>query len=456
MKNYNKFQIAFYRESTLDLVNRFNDIQKREWNLEHFFLELNVQIGHVYYVLLKAEEQKDLCKEEFRNLWSIQDEIADVLMSLISIDFFLNTKCEKKRKDIVHEMSVLEVITHMSILSSQMCDSFMRMQQYKQSLGRTDTQEQEFIADRLGLLFGYCEFIAYFFGFEINTVYKKMLEDANSYINGIEENTYSGRYCTCIRINDRIYKRVSSKTIQNESLEAYGNIIQNYIGDLRKNGWKVADTIVYQRDGGLCVEQEFVKGMRLDFFLHLRAKMLAVDSSKNEILTLYDKLSGNIIEMYIRNPSIRIDSNICNFIVNEKKDLILIDVIPVIYLNAGKEDIIENKYLYRLKVDVLFQLFSLTYYFMKNILQAINEEDIEIAKKIVKDIMDKLGRVMEKINSQKDLRDILKNKRENWPFGEKIAILYDFANDDTSDKANLDKVFEWSFTNLINGERAGK
>ena len=136
--------------------------------------------------------------------------------------------------------------------------------------------------------------------------------------------------------------------------------------------------------------------------------------------------------MYIRNPSIRIDSNICNFIVNEKKDLILIDVIPVIYLNVGKEDIIENKYLYRLKVDVLFQLFALTYYFLKNILQAINEEDIEIAKKIVKDIMDKLGRVMGKINSQKDLRDTLKNNRENWPFGEKIAILYDFANDDTS------------------------
>ena len=111
--------------------------------------------------------------------------------------------------------------------------------------------------------------------------------------------------------------------------------------------------------------------------------------------------------MYIRNPSIRIDSNISNFIVNEKKDLILIDVIPVIYLNVGKEDIIENKYLYRLKVDVLFQLFALTYYFLKNILQAINEEDIEIAKKIVKDIMDKLGRVMGKINSQKDLRDTL-------------------------------------------------
>ena len=162
-----------YRDSTLDLVNRFNDIQKREWNLEHFFLELNVQIGHVYYVLLKAEKQKKLCKEEFRNLWSIQDEIADVLMSLISIDFFLNTKCEKKCKNIVHEMSALEVVMHMSILSSQMCDSFMRMQQYKQSLGRTDTQEQEFIADRLGLLFGYCEFIANFFGFEINTVYKK-------------------------------------------------------------------------------------------------------------------------------------------------------------------------------------------------------------------------------------------------------------------------------------------
>ena len=196
--------------------------------------------------------------------------------------------------------------------------------------------------------------------------------------------------------------------------------------------------------------------MRLDFFLNLRAKMLAVDSSKNEILTLYDKLSDNIIEMYIRNPSIRIDSNICNFIVNEKKDLILIDVIPVIYLNVGKEDIIENKYLYRLKVDVLFQLFALTYYFLKNILQAINEEDIEIAKKIVKDIMDKLGRVMGKINSQKDLRDTLKNNRENWPFGEKIAILYDFANDDTSKKANLDKVFEWSFTNLINGESAEK
>ena len=46
--------------------------------------------------------------------------------------------------------------------------------------------------------------------------------------------------------------------------------------------------------------------------------------------------------------------------------------------------------------------------------------------------MDKLGRVMGKINSQKDLRDTLKNNRENWPFGEKIAILYDFANDDTS------------------------
>lgn len=455
MKKYNEFKISLYRDSTLDLVNRFNDIQKREWNLEHFFLELNVQIGHVYYVLLKAEKQKKLCKEKFRNLWSIQDEIADVLMSLISIDFFLNTKCEKKCKNIVHEMSALEVVMHISILSSQMCDSFMRMQQYKQSLGRTDTQEQEFIADRLGLLFGYCEFIANFFGFEINTVYKKMLEDANSYINGIE-NTYSGRYCTCIRRNDRIYKHVSSKTIQNESLEAYGNKIQNYIGDLRKNGWKVADTIVYQRDGGLCVEQEFVKGMRLDFFLNLRAKMLAVDSSKNEILTLYDKLSDNIIEMYIRNPSIRIDSNICNFIVNEKKDLILIDVIPVIYLNVGKEDIIENKYLYRLKVDVLFQLFALTYYFLKNILQAINEEDIEIAKKIVKDIMDKLGRVMGKINSQKDLRDTLKNNRENWPFGEKIAILYDFANDDTSKKANLDKVFEWSFTNLINGESAEK
>ena len=44
--------------------------------------------------------------------------------------------------------------------------------------------------------------------------------------------------------------------------------------------------------------------------------------------------------------------------------------------------------------------------------------------------MDKLGRVMGKINSQKDLRDTLKNNRENWPFGEKIAILYDFANDE--------------------------
>ena len=70
--------------------------------------------------------------------------------------------------------------------------------------------------------------------------------------------------------------------------------------------------------------------------------------------------------------------------------------------------------------------------------------------------MDKLGRVMGKINSQKDLRDTLKNNRENWPFGEKIAILYDFAKDDTSKKANLDKVFEWSFTNLINGESAEK
>ena len=44
---------------------------------------------------------------------------------------------------------------------------------------------------------------------------------------------------------------------------------------------------------------------------------------------------------------------------------------------------------------------------------------------------------MGKINSQKDLRDTLKNNRENWPFGEKIAILYDFANDDTSVTTHL-------------------
>lgn len=81
-------------KKTLDLVERFKQVEQKEWGIEGCMIELSKQVGELSRCVMKMEKYYFAQKGE-TNLEEIGDELSDILFMIIRIAKHYNIDLEK-------------------------------------------------------------------------------------------------------------------------------------------------------------------------------------------------------------------------------------------------------------------------------------------------------------------------------------------------------------------------
>ena len=417
--------------------------------MEEYLLELNIQIGHVIYAayydkLLNMEE----VKEKFRDVHNLGDELADVIMQLFTLDYLLGVEFVNQGECKITEKTIRDLILLMPIICGQIQDAYLRAVKYKQGMGRADSEEWDMIGKSLGKLFSLCIQLANLANLDLEREYELMLEDANHYLDSISMKN-DGRYSEIERHSGQIYKTIVISEIKKQYDEQIIlEVMQNYFRQLREEGWKVAELLeVTQKGEDLCIVQKYILGLRLDEYLMHEAKGIIHEKRQLKILGSFEEILSKIINMYISNPNIRVDSNICNFIVDETDSIILVDIFPPILLERMKMEQ-KNEYLNKLEQDIVYQVLTYMYYFCRAVVRGTQSKDYIVMRDLLKKIYGILKRELRKLDL--GVGEDFWMEENYYPFGERLKDLQlMICKEELPEKEQLEALFEWSFAKML-------
>ena len=177
----NLFWETFLIES-ISLLEKYDQLEEREWTPITGIAELIVQIGHLNLVCLGNESCsiKSQIKEPFRELNNIGDEIADVILQCYSL-LYRNKwiSFNSEADDLTDEasISILNRLSCITILAGQIADSMLRVYSYKEKI-LTLQEEKIFIGNRIIRIIKNLFIICKMLELSPEEVYLAMLKDA--------------------------------------------------------------------------------------------------------------------------------------------------------------------------------------------------------------------------------------------------------------------------------------
>lgn len=168
----------------LNLKKRFKATEKKKWDSKVVMLELIVQLGHLTYISNPVNYSMELN----RNIVNFNDEVCDILLQLIT----LTDKLKIKKSELIpveYSFTNLNIaIIDFNSLLGQVSEVIMENDGYRHFKIRKDfINNYYFLVDRINRLFSIVFSIIYFYKIDINMEFKKMLIDANSFLNDYKE-----------------------------------------------------------------------------------------------------------------------------------------------------------------------------------------------------------------------------------------------------------------------------
>jgi len=168
-------------DKALILCKDFDKTKEKEWTPLIYLNELQVQIGHIYNILIK----KKYVNEPNRDFNDLGDEISDVLLQLINLARSLNIDMYDIRKE---KNTTISDFNTLPILLGQLNEIIMEQYGYRFRKDRdTFNNSYDFIKSRIFKMF----IITYNYAkkneLDITNEFDRMLEDANNFLNHFEE-----------------------------------------------------------------------------------------------------------------------------------------------------------------------------------------------------------------------------------------------------------------------------
>ncbi len=180
----NEFISKYYTDS-ITLKEKFKITEKKEWNSLTVLNELQVQIGHVAYIISPNKSYG----EKGRNISEIGDEISDVILQLFSYATKIKIDIRKIQfnEEINNDTINNNIITLLTIIG-QLNEITLEKEKYRHYKIRYGFPKvEQYITSLLKYFFQIIFSIIEQLNINIDKEYKKMLNDANRFLDRYKE-----------------------------------------------------------------------------------------------------------------------------------------------------------------------------------------------------------------------------------------------------------------------------
>ena len=402
-----------YKSECMALKKAFWTFEDNKWSAQTYCLELSIQLNHFIFVTLGDGDVKEMLKENFRNLNDIVDEICDVLYQVINV-MSENDICFERDLECSRELMMDSQRKNIcNILCGQIGDAVLRKEHLKHSVMPVD-KENELILKNcfyiMNIMFCYIEE----FNININEAFSKMLEEARGYIE--QYSVLNDGFHSKIEKREIVEKEILKSRMQKLGYQYKVSdmklLIMEYVDRIKFNNIVVIKPIsVIENDKEIIIQQIHVKGVRLDELIKLECQKT---DYLEKLIDVFVTVISDIVCLYHKDKDIRIDCNLCNFIVsyNDGEYFInLIDIYPPIMISKiDKKTTDENNMVYQLSTDIRLSLYAFLYYFVRTVLRnfiiSTDRDRMEI-KKIVNKLLcegtERIGKI-ECLENEKNLK----------------------------------------------------
>lgn len=432
-----------------ELRKGFYELEQKKWTAIVYWSELFIQLQHFIFATSDIKSRNAI-KESFRNICNIEDEICDVIYQIINILKIYKLKIESNMICNLEYDSESELKEICVVLCGQIGDAILRIDLYKHNNGRTIFLEKELILKNcfyiMYLMFQY----AHSKNINIRNAFNEMTTNAKNYILSFNQ------------FDDGVYSLIEKKEIVVKNIKLnkeweFGFKINNYsiINDI----WQYIEQLRFEKirvirpfsinkqDDNIIIEQLYIKGTRLDDFIKIYINNM---EGINVIQNIFIDIVTDILMLYKSNENIRVDSNLCNFIINDLNNsnytINLVDIYPPVFIN--KTFLLDSNrlnFVYELTTDIQVSITAFLYYYIKNILigiQADTKEDCIM--NIHKAILELVDFTENKLKSIKD-NGKTSNKYSTDYFMQKIFRMLKYFDLGTKEKEELiDEIKLWS------------
>lgn len=167
------------------MVRNFDKLNGYCWTGYDYLLELCVQVGHLSDLIVKGSTT--IPSEPFRKLYSIGDELSDILLQLISFEIFMGHYKNNEKalflcpeENMSQNQDTEDKLSFLYIYLGRLMDSFLRGEKHKQAQNKVD--ENSYMDELCVRMKEVIYSIGSDYGIEISEAYGTMLSDAEKYL----------------------------------------------------------------------------------------------------------------------------------------------------------------------------------------------------------------------------------------------------------------------------------
>ena len=175
-----------YYDKAIELKKMFQITENKKWNQFTVLAELNVQFGHLTYLLSDYKEYGELN----RNIHDLGDELSDVLLQIFSLCW----KCNIDLKNFNYDYSIpkfntcSEAILVFNTVYGQVSEIIMEIEEYRHYKIRYGYSKQnDYLLTNIAKLIEIVFYIGKEFNLDFSYVFDKMFKDSSGFLERYEK-----------------------------------------------------------------------------------------------------------------------------------------------------------------------------------------------------------------------------------------------------------------------------
>lgn len=175
-----------YYDKAIELKKMFQITENKKWNQFTVLAELNVQFGHLTYLLSDYKEYGELN----RNIHDLGDELSDVLLQIFSLCW----KCNIDLKNFNYDYSIpkfntcSEAILVFNTVYGQVSEIIMEIEEYRHYKIRYGYSKQnDYLLTNIAKLIEIVFYIGKEFNIDFGYEFDKMFKDASGFLERYEK-----------------------------------------------------------------------------------------------------------------------------------------------------------------------------------------------------------------------------------------------------------------------------
>ena len=175
-----------YYDKAIELKKMFQITENKKWNQFTVLAELNVQFGHLAYLLSECKEYGEIN----RNIHDLGDELSDVLLQIFSLCW----KCNVDLKEFEYDYNIPEfknsneAVLAFNVVYGQVSEIIMEIEDYRHYKIRYGYSKQnDYLLTNIAKLIEIVFYIGKEFNIDFGFEFDKMFKDASGFLEKFEK-----------------------------------------------------------------------------------------------------------------------------------------------------------------------------------------------------------------------------------------------------------------------------